>query len=178
MLKTRLDKAKEFITCLRPSCVFVAIPWGMGKMAKEWIQGFRGDYNLVPLDLIDSSANMEVDRLMENGSVMVYGTPPDDFIELDDIFDVEYALVWLYPNKQTDYFEYIRRMPLGCDRRFVPIGSEKIWSHITKCDDRNAEMKHKLNTSMTRVCYCYQKKLMRNYLKSENRDGRILLIVC
>jgi len=174
MLKSRLDKAQEYIKCLRPNLVFVAIPWGMGKLVNEWINEFRQDYGLICLDRVDDVGE-RINRQMEHQNVLVYGTPPDDFKELDDLFDSEYALVWIYPNKQTDYFNVIKRIPLGTDRRFIPQPGEKIWARITACDPQNDNMLNKLNKVMTQICYEYQKKLKNTY--RDERDGRILIVV-
>ena len=174
MLKTRLDKAQDFIKCLQPNLVFIAVPWGMGRRVGDWINNFRNDYGLICLDRVNDT-NERINRQMEHQKVLVYGTPPEDFMELDDIFDSDYALVWIYPNKQTEYYEIIKRIPLGTDRRFIPRPGEKIWARITACDPESTDMITKLNKAMTRICFDYQKQLKNKY--RDERDGRILIVV-
>lgn len=177
MFRTQLDKAHRMVSCLRPNCVFVAVPWGMNPIARSWVEHFKGDYSVVNLDReFRGSLTDHIERMLEQGPVMVYGTPPADFMDLDDLIPVDYALIWIYPNKQTEYYDMIKRIPLGTDSQFIPNDAIKIWHRVLACPTTDTEQMTKLNKSLTLVCWKYQKTLLNTY--SEAREDRVLVIVC
>lgn len=121
MFKTDKLKAAKILDSLRPSLIFVTVPFAID--AASWLEQFRWSHSLIDANAVlrrDQSQNRKsidayivelrdlIRKRRDFGSVLVYG-----FISstvLNKIMTEEYAHVWFYPNKQTTYYENVKTL--------------------------------------------------------------------
>jgi hypothetical protein len=110
MYKTDPDKTAKILNALRPSLVFVTVPFAI--QATKWIEQFKNTYSLINANkLLSGDGESRLFKLIQqrmlSGKVMAYGFVGAQ--TLDKIMPEEYAHVWFYPNNQTTYLSYVKK---------------------------------------------------------------------
>lgn len=172
MFKTCSANAIKIISCMKPALIHVVVPW----MATEWILGLKDiGYSVINLNLEDKAfperIRAKIKRRMETGCVLCYSAPIP-ISDLENLMPEEFALMWTYPNKQTDYFASIKA---GCGDPYqvatanMPPGTEELWrSYLQKPNDDDLRR-------ITKVAHEWQRKQYEIYNNENQKIMTVLL---
>jgi hypothetical protein len=141
MFKTNIVNVPKIIACMRPALVHVIIPW----MMPEWVADLKElGYSVFNLNLEDKAfperVRTKIQRRMETGCVATYSVPMQ-YEDLERLMPDDFAVVWTYPNKQTEYFTLIKAgcsNPYGVKQDTMPPATEEMWkSFLAKPNDND-----------------------------------------
>ena len=153
---------------MKPQLVFVVQPWGVE--VPDFYRVFKDlGYSVIALDeleLSNSKIRELIIRRSSNGPVVVYGTPIpyNKVIELmgDDI-----CLIWLYPNKQSEYYKQCQPVILAGNSVGLNEECKSVLERVGNDD--------KLRIDLVKKAHAYQKESLNAYLK-ENENLFVVLI--
>jgi len=172
MYNTNINNLIKILANTTPSLVFIAQPWGV--FEKEQITEIsKLGYSAINLDMEDinniDSINGKIEKHMVHGKVMLYGTAPESFDDLDNMFPDDFTYCWLYPNSASAYYSKLELKLKNCSNVKIPPHFDddqkvSLWA--------NRETKLK---KMAKNCYEYQKNILANH--AECRNTRIIRIL-
>lgn len=164
------ETAMRIMDSMRPSLIFVTVPFAID--ASDWLNKFKKmGYSVIPVQVptqsdqdqtsikkVLSDLNILINKRREHGNVLVYGFLTVN--ELDAIMPEEYAHVWWYPNKQTEYHKMVLRRVQDKNKIGLPILCEEHWAGDPK--------------TLTKNCHEHQKNMYNLHLSN---NGRIMIVL-
>jgi hypothetical protein len=159
MYKTDADKAAKIINSLRPSLIFVTLPYAIDS---GWVNQFKNSgYSCISAqhDVDAKKLQALVKTRYERGKVLLYGWRTPE--ELEIIMPDEYAHFWFYPVRQTVYHVAVAEKVAANDLDGLP--KEISTMSLTKI------------TKITKACHDNQKKAYEAHLA---HNDRIFVVLC
>lgn len=171
MYKTNAINVVKIIDCMRPSLIHIVRPWMTGD---AWILELKDHgYSCINMDMENKAfperIRDKIQRRLATGSVVTYGIPMN-FDVLENIMPDDFVLCWIYPNKQTEYYELIKNGcsdPYRVDTSCMPPGTEIAWkSYLAKPNDSDLRR-------ITKTAHEWQKSQYDLY----NRENTRMIVI-
>jgi len=174
------ETAARIIDSMRPSLIFVTVPFAVD--ISDWLNKIKKmGYSVIPVQIYStvqsdssetkktlSDLNNLIKIRRERGNVLVYGFMSVD--ELDAIMPEEYAHIWWYPNKQTEYHKLVLQRVQDKNKIGLPVLYGELW-------DKSISVGTKPNMviALTKKCHELQKNMYEQHLSSNNRIMIVLI---
>jgi hypothetical protein len=157
MYKTTSENLLKIINCMRPTLLHVVRPWGLDDSHGTVYRDLG--YSVINLDMenwaFPERIREKIERRLSGGRVVTYGIPRS-LEDLEHVMPDEFVLVWIYPNKQTDYYTSIKRIVFGrestIETKLMPPNTLDFWkSYLQKSDDSDLRR-------ITKAAHAHQKR--------------------